>query len=187
MNTRKYSPIAASPNRFFPADGATMKSKWNRIQPRSACPLVAFFNGCTTYQNGCTCVQTHLLMGTVSLEGTHVLNEDQLSPASQYGRDHDSDHANAVHIDTGSIATVRFCPTARNCWPIFVFIRALLKIHNSPTTKKVTIGTVTIGEYILYKWKLCYYDSSHADASISKCLFSSPFSSLQTGPGCPLQ
>ena len=42
-------------------------------------------------------------MGTVSLEGTHVLNEDQLSPASQYGRDHDSDHANAVHIDTGSI------------------------------------------------------------------------------------
>ena len=42
-----------------------------------------------------------------------------------------------------ALATVRFCPTARNCCPILVFINALLKRHSRPTTKKVTNGTDT--------------------------------------------
>ena len=42
-------------------------------------------------------------MGTVSLERAHVLNKDQLSPASQYSRDHNGYHTNPVYIDSGSI------------------------------------------------------------------------------------
>ena len=43
-----------------------------------------------------------------------------------------------------ALATVRFCPTARNCCPMRVFMIALLNTHNSATIRNVTIGTLTM-------------------------------------------
>ncbi len=60
-------------------------------------------NGSAAYQDSRTCVQTDLLMSAIGLEGTHILDKDQLAPACQHGGDHDRDHADTVHIDTGCI------------------------------------------------------------------------------------
>ena len=43
-----------------------------------------------------------------------------------------------------ALATVRFWPTARNCWPRRVRISTTLNRHSSATMPKVAIGTLTM-------------------------------------------
>ena len=42
-----------------------------------------------------------------------------------------------------ALATTRFWPTARNCWPRRVFMIITLNRQRMPTTRKVTTGTLT--------------------------------------------
>ena len=60
---------------------------------------------CTANQNGRTCIQPHLFMSSISLESTDTvrLHKYNLSPAGQYGRNHDSNNTCSIDINTGSI------------------------------------------------------------------------------------
>ena len=42
-------------------------------------------------------------MGTVGLEGAHILYEDELSPSGQHRGNDDSDHADAIYVNAGCV------------------------------------------------------------------------------------
>ena len=66
-------------------------------------------------------------MCTVSLEGTHILNKDQLSPASQYCRDHNGNNTDAVYIDTGSICNCTVLSNSTELLADLCFHQSIIK------------------------------------------------------------
>ena len=69
---------------------------------QSLCIRRAYY-GCTAYQNRSACIQADLSVRSVRLECSHVLYEDQLSPACQNHGENGRYNADMVYIDTGSV------------------------------------------------------------------------------------